>query len=364
MDVVIGRPVVVRAEHRVSTDDLVQDLVRRHDHPKLPVWLRMIRSTGVQWRPWSAPLEETADRAGVGVRSRAAYEAARDRAVTAAQDALVQAELRASEVDVLVTTHTTSWTIPGLDVELVGRLGLRPDVERIGLATAACVGGAHALVHAARALRGRPGTRALVVAAEDLSTLYNPESGPPTMQSVLYGALFGDAAGAVVVSAVEKAGAGDLVVEDVWELVLPDSADAYWGVVHESGVHFDSSREATRAPGRVVPYLTGWLGGRPVEWAAVHPGGPGIISGTLTGLGLDPETAGRHALHSLAGGNLGGVGVLDVLARTLGDGEGDGEVSPGVVVAFGPGFTAAALYLTRVPGAGLEPEHLHRGSGF
>ncbi|MET9097126.1 PhlD [Streptomyces cyaneofuscatus] len=349
MDVVIGRPVVVRAEQRVSTDELVDDLEQRYDHPKLRAWVRMVRSTGVVWRPWSAPLEETAGRAGVGVRSRAAYEAARDRAVVAARDAMEQEGLRPEEVDVLVTTHTTSWTIPGLDVDLVGRLGLWPDVERIGLATAACVGGAHALVHAARALRGRPGRRALVVAAEDLSTLYHPGSGGPTMQTVLYGALFGDAAGAVVLSAVEEAGSGDLVVDDVWELVLPDSADAYWGVVHESGVLFDSSREATRAPGRVVPYLTGWLGGRPVEWAAVHPGGPGIISGTLAGLGLDPETAGRHARDSLEGGNLGGVGVLDVLARTLDDSgkDGAGEASPGVAVAYGPGFTAAALYLTR-----------------
>ncbi|MDW4916332.1 PhlD [Streptomyces californicus] len=389
-DVVIGRPVVVLAEHRVSTDDLVADLDRRLDHPKLRVWLRMLRSTGVKWRPWSAPLEVTADRAGVGVRSRAAYAAARDHAVTAAQEALAQADLNPNEVDVLITTHTTSWTIPGLDVDLVGRLDLRPDVERIGLATAACVGGAHALVHAVRALRGQPGKRALVVAAEDLSTLYHPESQPPTvrsalrtlvgsikgrrapgpesrsarsafralvaavkglftanpepptMQSVLYGGLFGDAAGAVVVSAVEKAGPGDLVAEDVWELVLPGSADAYWGVVHEPGVRFDSSEAATTAPGRVLPYLTGWLRGRPVTWAAVHPGGPGIISGTLTGLGLEPETAGRHARGSLEGGNLGGVGVLDVLARTLDD-DTDGG---GVAVAFGPGFTAAALYLS------------------
>ncbi|MFE6985779.1 hypothetical protein [Streptomyces griseus] len=92
-DVVVGRPAVVRADHRVSTDDLVADLERRHDHPKLPVWVRMLRSTGVQWRPWSAPLEETTERAGVGVRSRAAYEAARDREVSAAQDALIQADL-------------------------------------------------------------------------------------------------------------------------------------------------------------------------------------------------------------------------------------------------------------------------------
>ncbi|WP_424917837.1 PhlD [Streptomyces sp. wa1064] len=342
---VIGRPVVIRAEYLVSTDELVRDLERRYGQVKLASWTRMLENTGVVEQPWSAPLEETAARSGVGVRSRAAYESVRDRAVKAAREALEQAGLGARDVDVLVTTHTTSWTIPGLDVDLVGRLGLRPDVERIGLATAACAGGGHALVHATRALRGRPGKRALVVAGEDLSTLYRPGPELPTMQDVLYGGLFGDSAGAAVVSADEEAEAGDLVVEDVWELVLPDSSRAYWGVVHEGGISFDSGKEATTASQRAMPYLTEWLDGRPVEWAAVHPGGPGIISGTLTGLGLDAATAGRHARDSLAGGNLGGVALLDVLARTMADGAVEG---PGVAVAYGPGFTAAGLYLRAV----------------
>ncbi|MBK5992629.1 hypothetical protein JHN53_13445 [Streptomyces sp. MBT58] len=161
MDVVIGRPVVVRAPCEVGTDDLVADLKARHDHSKLAVWLRMLRSTGVVQRPWSAPPAVTVGREGIGVRSRAAYEASRDRAVTAAQDALARSGLGPGDVDVLITSHTTSWTIPGLDVDLVGRLGLRPDVQRIGLATAACVGGGHGLVHAVRSLRGRAGWRAL-----------------------------------------------------------------------------------------------------------------------------------------------------------------------------------------------------------
>ncbi|WP_405196272.1 PhlD [Streptomyces anulatus] len=347
MDVVIGRPVVVRAPCRVSTDELEQDIKARFVHPKLRVFLRLIRSTGVVARPWSASPAVTFGRRGIGVRSRAAYAAARDRAVTAAGQALAHSGLESGDIDVLVTTHTTSWTIPGLDVDLVGRLGLRPDVERIGLATAACVGGAHSLVHAVRSLRGRGGGRALVVASEDLSTLYRNRPGKPRMQDILYSGLFGDAAAAVVLSTVDQASAGDLVAQDVWELVLPGSADAYWSEIHEEGVSFDSTEEATRAPGRVLPYLTGWLDGRAVDWAAVHPGGPRIISGTLAGLGLNEETTGQHARDSLAGGNLGGVAILDVLERTLGD---RSVTGPGLAVAFGPGFTAAALYVRRVAG--------------
>ncbi|MGW1666476.1 PhlD [Streptomyces microflavus] len=343
-DVVVSRPVVVRAPNRVTTEELMEDLRARHaGHPRLEVWLRMLRRTGVVDRPWAYSLAETVARTGVQDRSQAGYTAARDMAEKAAGAALERSGLSGRDVDVLVTSHTTSWTVPGLDVDLVERLGLRPDVTRIGLATAACAGGGQGLVHATRALRGRSGGRALVVAAEQLSTLYNPAAEPLSMQSVLYGGLFGDSAAAAVVSLVPAGPQDDegLVVDDVWEFVLPGSAGAYWGVIHEGGFSFDSGPDAPRAPGRVLPHLTEWVGGRPVGWAAVHPGGPGIISGTLGGLGLDEEVAGEHARASLSGGNLGGAALLDVLSRTMTD----APVGPGVAVAYGPGFTAAALYL-------------------
>ncbi|MFF0191669.1 hypothetical protein ACFYT5_01820 [Streptomyces anulatus] len=58
---------------------------------------------------------------------------------------------------------------------------------------------------------------------------------------------------------------------------------------------------------------------------------------TLTGLGLDAATAGRHARDSLTGGNPGGVALLGMLARTMTDG-----------AVEGPGFTAAGPYLRAV----------------
>lgn len=352
MTVVVSRPVVRTAPYWVSTEEIAEDLRVRHpEHPGLALWLRMLGHTGVTERPWVAPLAETADRAGVGERSRAAYEGARRLAVDAARESLRGAGLVAGDVDCLVTTHTTSWTVPGLDVDLVRLLGLRPDVSRVGLATVACAGGAHALVQAARYVRARPGARVLVVAAEALSTLYHPRT--PTLQSVLYGGLFGDAGGAVVVSdaSADLAGSGGLLeVGSTWEYVLPDSEDAYWGVIDADGLFFDSGRDAKKAAGRVVPVLAEWLKERPVDWAAIHPGGPGIITGTLSGLGLDPDTGGRHSFASLAHGNLGGVALLDVLARTLEGGPAAGE---GVAVAYGPGFTTTALRLRAVAGAAV-----------
>lgn len=350
MTVVVSRPVVRTAPYWVSTEEIAGDLRERHpDHPKLALWLRMLGHTGVRKRPWVSSLAETAARTGVGERSRAAYEGARLLAVDAARESLRGAGLAPGDVDCLVTTHTTSWTVPGMDVDLIRLLGLRPDVSRVGFSTVACAGGAHALVQADRFVRAHPGSRVLVVAAEALSTLYHPRT--LTLQTVLYGGLFGDAGGAVVVSDADGGrGARDglLEVAGTWEFVLPDSENAYWGVIDRNGLFFDSGPDAKKAAGRVVPHLTEWLGGRPPAWAAVHPGGPGIIRGTLDGLGLDPETDGTYSLASLSHGNLGGVALLDVLARTLNAGIPAGD---GVAVAFGPGFTTTALRLRAAAGA-------------
>ncbi|MEU1372016.1 PhlD, partial [Streptomyces sp. NPDC005803] len=268
-----------------------------------------------------------------------------DLAETAARQAHDVADLDPGDVDAIVTSHTTSWSVPGLDVHLVERLGLRPTVSRVSLATLACAGGAQALVRALHLTQVKPGARVLVVVAETLSTIYHQSETTP--QSMIYRALFGDSAGACIVTGVTDETPADLgpgfVAQDPFELVLPNSRDRYWGTIDADGLHFESTRAAARAAADALPYLTDWTNGRAVEWAVVHPGGPRIIDDVVTGFGLDPAKHGRHSHASLAdNGNLGGVAVLDVLRRTYDDPPVSGD--PGVLAAFGPGFTVAAVY--------------------
>ncbi|MFE9768191.1 hypothetical protein ACFYPC_27355 [Streptomyces sp. NPDC005808] len=87
-----------------------------------------------------------------------------------------------------------------------------------------------------------------------------------------------------------------------------------------------------------------------VEFTVLHPGGPRIIEDAERGLGLYPAAEGqakptRHSwatLHEHA--NLGGVGVLAVLARTHDDPPADG--ARGLLLGLGPGFAAAGATAT------------------
>ncbi|MFF8880770.1 PhlD [Streptomyces flaveolus] len=351
----IGRPVVRLACHRITTAALHEHIrtTYRHpddparDHPRVALWRRLINNTGVQQRWWTRPLEEVTAPSGIGRRTEVAFNDALGLGEHAAREAMATVGLNAADIDAIATSHTTSYSVPNLDVHLVERLGLRPDVSRMPLATLACSGGAQALIRAVDYTTARPGTRVLVVVAETLSTIYHQSESTP--QSMMYRALFGDSAAACIVTGVTKSTAADLppgfVALDPFELVMPNSLDRYWGVIDEEGLHFASTKAAASAAPHALPYLVDWLDERPLEWAAIHPGGPRIIDDVITGVGLNASKDGRHSHASLAeNGNLGGAAVLDVLRRTHDNQPAPG--APGALAAFGPGFTVAALYGT------------------
>ncbi|SNT34016.1 PhlD [Actinacidiphila glaucinigra] len=331
-------PRIVLPPHKVTTGEILDDIRAHHsDHARLAVILRAVTGCGVDTRYFTRPLSEVAHPRGAQQRIEEAFGDAAEMAVQAARQALEASGVRAAEVDCVITSHTTSWAVPNLDVHLIGALGLRPTVSRIPLATLACAGGVHALVRAADYLRARPGSRVLVTVAEVLSAIYHRTD--TTIESMIYRALFGDSAGAVLVTD-EPLGSG-LAVEDGVEILLPDSLDRYWGRLDHEGLHFDSTKKAARAAVDTLPLLQEWMGPWQPDWAVVHPGGPRIITDMAAGIGLVPQAA-WHSVDSLREvGNLGGVAVLDVLARTPTDPPVNG--SEGLAVAVGPGFTLSGV---------------------
>lgn len=329
----VTEPVVVLPANKITTAEIIEDIRDRHrDHPRLPVLLRVVEGCGVESRFFTRPFTEAVADTGVARRMSTAFADARDMAVEAAQKALRYNGLAPKDVDAVITSHTTGWGLPNLDVHLVAQLGLRPDVSRIALTTAACAGGAQALTRAADLCRARPGTTVLVVVSEVLSAIYHRDED--TVESMIYKALFGDSAGACVVTS-EPLGPG-FAIESTFEFVLPDSLDRYWTRLDAAGLHFNSTKKAPAAARDALPHVLDWLGSWRPSFGMIHPGGPKIITDTAAAIGVDP----RHSHDSLAeNGNLGGNAVLDVLRRTHGSPPPAGE--GGLLLAFGPGFTVA-----------------------
>ncbi|MFJ5220157.1 PhlD [Streptomyces sp. NPDC088354] len=338
MTAYVTRPSIVLPPHKVTTSEIVDDIRAHHaDHARLAVILRAVAGCGVETRYFTRPLAEVTQQSGVHERVGRAFDDAVEMAAQAAQHALDAVGMAGGDVDCLITSHTTSWAVPNLDVHLIGALGLRPTVARIPMATLACAGGVQALVRAAQYLKAQPGGCVLVAVSEVLSAIYHRTD--TTIESMIYRALFGDSAGAVVVTD-EPLGAG-LAVDDGVEIVLPDSLDRYWGRLDYEGLHFDSTKKAARAAADTLPLLQEWMGGWRPSWAVIHPGGPRIINDMAAGLGIAPQGAQQSVASLREVGNLGGVAALDVLARTHTDPPVAG--SAGMAVAVGPGFTLSGV---------------------
>jgi 3-oxoacyl-[acyl-carrier-protein] synthase III len=132
----------------------------------------IVRRTGIRERRYAAPDERTVDLA-----------------LAAARRALSDAELKPSDIDLLlVATMTPDELTPNTAPLVADALGLRIAAYDVG---AACTGWLSALSIAAAQIETGRAERALVIGAETLSRITNPDDKRTA-------SLFGDGAGAVV----------------------------------------------------------------------------------------------------------------------------------------------------------------------
>ncbi len=129
---------------------------------------RVFESSGIRQRYAVRPLDWYLEPLGWPERTAAYLEGACQLFVDAATQALDAAGLRAAEVDTIVTVSSTGIATPSLEARVAGRLGFRPDVERVPVFGLGCAGGVSGFSIASRLARR---AQALVLVAVELCTL-------------------------------------------------------------------------------------------------------------------------------------------------------------------------------------------------
>ncbi len=315
--------------------------------PRYPDFDRLARvfaSTGIATRHLVQPMDWYLEQRGWGERTESYLAGACDLFVDAAQNALTAAGLTGADVDTVVSVSSTGIATPSLEARAAGRVGFRPDVERVPVFGLGCAGGVQGLAIADRLARARPGSVVLLVAVEICSAAFRLDK--LTKANIVATALFGDGAAAAVVRVGEE---GIARIEGAGEHLWSDTLGIMGWNIDEIGFGVVFDREIPPfARDNVGPAIDGILTRIGVERDSIdrfvcHPGGSKVVTALEQTLHLE-QGALDHERAVLSGhGNMSAPTVLFVLDRVLKAG------MPGraVMTALGPGFTCGCLSLAR-----------------
>ncbi len=326
--------------HRAGPDELgaliarVWPALTRHVRP-------LLDQSAAVGRSLARPPQELATALSPAAQTSGYRRMATTLATEAAEAALSQAGVPAHEVGLLVVASCTGFVLPGVDVALCARLGLREDVARMPLTLFGCGGGAAGLAHAADWVRGHPDQVALVVAVELPSLTFRPED--TAIDNLLSVLVFGDGAAAHVVSPGERG----LLVGRSRSVLVPASSEALGYRLAAGGLQVVLSRRlpellATALPLRVAAFL-GDVSAVDLDAVAVHPGGPGILEAVERSLGLSRAQTGASWITLGRTGNTSSAAILSVLGELAA--RPPSPTGRGLAIGFGPGVSIELLEL-------------------
>ena len=343
--------------HCLGQDDVMRRAADLFDgsFADLERLLPVYGNAAIDTRYSCVPIEWYTENHGFGERNRLYLEHATRLLERAAADCIAAASMTPADVDVIVAVSTTGIATPSLDALLMERLAFRRDVQRLPIFGLGCAGGVLGLGRAAASARAQPGCRVLFLVVELCALTFR--RGDRSKSNVIATALFGDGAGAAMVSCAgvdggaKGDGAGPAVVgwgEHTW----PDSLDIMGWNVADDGLGVLFSRDIPALVRRELrtaaeAYLAKHgLGLGDIDSFVCHPGGAKVIDALEEAYGV-PQGGLAHTRAVLRNyGNMSAATVLFVLERVLAaDGRGGGGPRRHLLSTLGPGFTAGFLTL-------------------
>lgn len=264
----------------------------------------------------------------------------------ASEKVLNASNVKKEEISHLIAVSCTGMYAPGLDIELVDKLGLNTSTERTSINFMGCYAAFNAMKVAQNIIGANPKANVLIVCVE-LCSIHLQEKTDD--ENLLANAIFGDGAAAMIVSSQPSNHA--LEIKNFYsDLALNARDEMGWFI----GDHGFEMRLSSKVPD-VIKDSIGELTNRllqkidlkisDIDFFAIHPGGKRILDVIEEKLKITKQqnSPAREILRTH--GNMSSPTVLFVIKSILDDLTTADNEKHLLSFAFGPGLTMESAVL-------------------
>ncbi len=347
--------------------DFAGRMFGRH-HADIDRLLPVFDHAGVDQRHFCVPAEWFEDPHPFGERNDLYVHHAMALSIAAAQAALADAAVEASDIGTVLFVSTTGMATPSLDARLTLALGCPTDVRRDATFGHGCAGGVGGLARAAAFARADPGRAVLLVATELCSLTFQGDDW--SKANFVSTSLFADGAAAVVVRAdtttssttTSSTTTSDTTTSDTAGrpapavlaescVLWPDTEDVMGFEFTDRGLEVVLSRsvpnlvrEHFAASVEVACQRAGITVGD-IDHYLLHPGGAKVLDAYAQVLPIDARQLrwSREVLRTR--GNMSAPTALFVMRAAMDAADGPAPGDLALISAMGPGFAAEHVVL-------------------
>jgi alpha-pyrone synthase len=261
----------------------------------------------------------------------------------------------------IVFVSSTGFVGPGIDAELIERLGLRRDISRATVNFMGCAAAMNGLHLACDRVKANPTHKSLVICLElsSVNAVFDD-----SINDVIIHSIFADGCAAMVVGASTTSQAIDtdkILIKDRLSYLVENTQDGITLGIKDNGITCQLSRQLPEyIQNGIEPVIDRFLADNgltkeDIDLWAVHPGGTRIIESVQSALRLS-DTQVEHSWQILSEyGNMLSTSLLFVIERMLVNHQescSDAPKSPqgvnGIAFSFSPGIGVEGILFEQV----------------
>lgn len=276
------------------------------------------------------------------------YEQAALQLSTDAINKCIEGKIEPQEITHLITVSCTGMQAPGIDLNIIKKLGLRNNIYRTSINFMGCYAAIHGLKQAYYIAAKEPQAKVLVVCVELCTLHFQKEKSIDNITSTI---IFSDGAAAVLVEGAATKREGWEIKNFYSEISFEGMEDMAWKISSDGFLMTLTNKVPDILENncdKVINNALEYYGLQKQEVAAwcIHPGGKRILEAIEKGAGITKEEMQQSYEVLSAFGNMSSPTILFVLAKIMEDAKTDSLKKNMIGMAFGPGLTLETFYLT------------------